>query len=93
LYSQCIAEGPVLYMEDVFREIIGKGILQEQNPKQLAIEYYAPMFLLINMFDAAPENVDYMAILKKHIDNFFKHYVTDSVKDESLEKGMKENDG
>lgn len=77
LYSQCISAGPVLYMADVFRELIGKGILKDQNPKQLAIEYYAPMFLLINMFDTAEENVDYVGILISHINIFFQHYATD----------------
>ena len=77
IYSQCISAGPVLYMADVFRELIGKGILKDQNPTQLAIEYYAPMFLLINMFDTAEEKVDYVGILISHINNFFQHYATD----------------
>ena len=42
LYSQCIIAGPVDYMEDLFRELIQKGVLKEENPKQLAVEYYAP---------------------------------------------------
>ena len=42
LYSQCIIAGPVAYMEDLFRELIQKGVLKEENPKQLAVEYYAP---------------------------------------------------
>ena len=27
LYSQCIIAGPVAYMEDLFRELIQKGVL------------------------------------------------------------------
>ena len=42
LYSQCIIAGLVAYMEDLFRELIQKGVLKEENPKQLAVEYYAP---------------------------------------------------
>ena len=49
LYSQCIIAGLVAYMEDLFRELIQKGVLKEENPKQLAVEYYAPLFLLITM--------------------------------------------
>ena len=49
LYSQCIVAGPVAYMEDLFRELIQKGVLKGENPRQLAVEYYAPLFLLISM--------------------------------------------
>lgn len=63
LYHQCIVEGPVTYMEDLFRELIKKGVLKEENPKQLAVEYYAPLFLLIAISDreaekASEENTD-----------------------------------
>lgn len=47
LYSQCIVAGPVDYMEDIFCELIKKGVLREENPRRLAVEYYAPLFLLI----------------------------------------------
>ena len=47
LYSQCIVAGPVTYMEDLFRELIQKGVLKAENPRQLAVDYYAPLFLLI----------------------------------------------
>ena len=57
LYSQCIVAGPVAYMEDLFRELMKKGIIKEENPRQLAVEYYAPLFLLINMYDKSVENV------------------------------------
>ena len=42
LYSQCIIAGPVDYMEDLFRELIQKGVLKEENPKQLAVDDIAP---------------------------------------------------
>ena len=35
LYSRCIVSGPVAYMEDIFREMISKGVLKEADPKQL----------------------------------------------------------
>ena len=37
LYSQCIIAGPVAYMEDVFRELIKKGVLKEENPTIAAV--------------------------------------------------------
>ena len=70
LYSQCIAAGPVTYMEDLFREMIQKGVLKEENPGQLAVEYYAPLFLLISMFDKKGENEEYVEILRNHTKHF-----------------------
>lgn len=77
IYSQCIVAGPVAYMEDLFCELIQKGVLKEENPRQLAVEYYAPLFLLISMFDKEGENEDYATILRNHTEHFMKRYGVD----------------
>ena len=74
LYSQCIVEGPVAYMEDLFRELIEKGNLKKAEPRQLAVEYYAPFFLMISMSDKSGETESYVDILKNHIENFMKKH-------------------
>ncbi len=74
LYSQCIVEGPVSYMEDLFRELTKKGVLKEENPRQLAVEYYAPLFLLVNMFDNNRENEEYVQILRNHTKRFIQNH-------------------
>ena len=78
LYSQCIVAGPVAYMEDLFRELIQKGVLKGENPRQLAAEYYAPLFLLISMFDKTGKNEDYAEILRNHTEHFIRSYRADS---------------
>ena len=75
LYSQCIVAGPVAYMEDLFRELMKKGVLKEENPRQLAVEYYAPLFLLIHMFDETGETEEFVEILSNHTKNFMQKYV------------------
>ena len=74
LYSQCIVEGPVSYMEDLFRELTKKGVLKEENPRQLAVEYYAPLFLLISMFDKKGENEEYVEILRNYTKRFIQSH-------------------
>lgn len=74
LYSQCIVEGPVSYIEDLFRELTKKGVLKEENPGLLAVEYYAPLFLLISMSDKKGENVEYVEILRNHTKQFIQSY-------------------
>ena len=78
LYSQCIVEGPVSYMEDLFRELTKKGILKKENPRQLAVEYYAPLFLLISMFDKKGENEEYVEILRNHTKRFIQSHGVES---------------
>ena len=78
LYSDCIVAGPVAYMEDLFHELIKKGVLKCEDPGMLAIEFYAPLFLLINMFDKkgnTGENGDYVEILSNHTNQFIQSHV------------------
>ena len=65
-------------MEDLFRELIQKGVLKEENPRQLAVEYYAVLFLLINMFDKTGETGDYVKILSNHMKHFMENHVMNS---------------
>ena len=74
LYSQCIVQGPVSYMEDLFRELIKKGVLKKENPRQLAVEYYAPLFLLISIFDKGGENEESVEILRNHTKQFIQRH-------------------
>lgn len=78
LYSSCIAEGPVAYMEDIFREMIAQGILRSAEPRLLAVEYYAPFFLLVNVSDRSNDGAGYLETLKAHIEGFFSRYAAES---------------
>lgn len=73
LYQNCIVSGPVQYMEDMFREMITGGVMKEADPKQLAVEFFAPLFLLINMADANDNQVDAKDILSAHIERFLRN--------------------
>ena len=77
LYSQCIVAGPVDYIEDLFRGLIREGVLKEENPRQLAVEYYAPLFLLISMSDRTRGNEDYATILRNHAEHFMQSHGRD----------------
>lgn len=78
LYSKCLIAGPVSYMEDLFCALTKKGVLKGENPRQIAVEYYAILFLLINMFDKTGENEEYIEILSNHTKHFMQKHVMDS---------------
>ena len=69
LYHQYIGGGPTAYMADLFSQITQ----DEGNGMQLALEFYAPMFLLYSMHDAAESTTEKRQItdmLRKHIERF-----------------------
>ena len=70
LYSQCIVAGPVEYIEDLFRELMKKGVLKKGDPGMLAVEFYAPLFLMISMSDKTGKNGDYVEIIRNHTEHF-----------------------
>ncbi|NCC69381.1 MAG: TetR/AcrR family transcriptional regulator [Clostridia bacterium] len=72
LYQTCFARGPVSYMEDLFREMMEQGLWDESDPKQLALEFYAPFYLLISVSDATDGERDAAKLLSAHIDRFIE---------------------
>lgn len=73
LYHNCITAGPVAYMADIFREMMSRGILRQADPQQLALEYYAPLFLLIAISDQAHDSAQPLSLLEHHMDRFLQH--------------------
>jgi len=73
LYQKCLASGPVSYTEDLFREMTVQGVRNKGCPKQLALEFYAPLYLLISIADASNETDrgEAAGLLKAHVDRFF----------------------
>ena len=69
LYSQYITGGPLKYMADLFREMTARGCWKENNPMQLALEFYGPMTLLMAVADG-PEVVDAVELLRAHLRRF-----------------------
>lgn len=74
LYSQCIVRGPVEYMTDLFRELIKKGELAQGDPADMAVEYYGPFFLLINMFDGSENPDEGIELLQRQTMAFMERY-------------------
>ncbi|MGN0573485.1 MAG: TetR/AcrR family transcriptional regulator [Acutalibacteraceae bacterium] len=72
LYASCFTSGPVAYTEDIFREMIKNGVLKEADPKLLAVEFFSPLFLLINSSDGSADRAESVDLLNNHIDGFIR---------------------
>lgn len=79
LYDSCIVSGPVDYMADIFRELMKKGVMKKDDFRRLAVEFYAPLFLLVNMCNKKNHNA-LVSVLKDSINCFFERYAENSLK-------------
>ena len=68
LYQKYLVSGPIDYMTYLFAGITGK----KEEAKQLAIEFYGPIFLMYSLYDNNREEDDLAEMLKKHVDRFSK---------------------
>lgn len=72
LYSACLTAGPVSYMEDIFREMMKRDVLQKSDSRLLALEFFAPLHLLISLSDHAKEGKEFPNLLERHVDEFIQ---------------------
>ena len=68
LYQKYLVSGPIEYMTYLFAGITGK----KEEAKQLATEFYGPIFLMYSLYDNKREEDDLAEMLKKHVDRFSK---------------------
>ena len=70
LYQQYLASGPLRYVEDVF---IGMGV-DRLKAKDMALDFYAPMFLMYSIYDGMADGDNIVEQLKDHICLFLKKF-------------------
>lgn len=68
LYQKYLVSGPIDYMTYLFAGITGK----KEEAKQLAIEFYGPIFLMYSLYDNKREDNDLTEMLKNHVERFSK---------------------
>lgn len=68
LYQKYLVSGPIDYMTYLFAGITGK----KEEAKQLAIEFYGPIFLMYSLYDNKRKEDDLAEMLKKYVDRFSK---------------------
>lgn len=70
LYQKYLAKGPLQYMETIFSGIVDNS----EEAKQLAINFYGPIFLLYSIYDGSENKQDVMKQLEVHVEGFSKQY-------------------
>lgn len=78
LYQNYLAEGPVAYIEAIF-----VGLTEnKKNARQLALNFYGPIFLLYSIYDGADDKQSVVELVEQHVERFSK----------MLETNLKEED-
>lgn len=75
LYKGYISSGPLDYMTDVFAGMN----YSVDSAKQLALSFYAPMFMLYTVYDESENKNEIITQAEKHINSFI-----DNLKEKSL---------
>lgn len=70
LYQHYLAEGPLQYMKTIFNGIVEN----REDARQLAINFYGPIFLLYSIYDGSENKQDVMNQLDTHVERFSKNY-------------------
>lgn len=75
LCSQYLGTGPMEYMQDIFTQMTGSS----DAGAQLALEFYAPMYMLYSLYDAQPQDKKNKAaaMLHSHLEEFSERFAAD----------------
>ena len=86
LYQQYLGSGPLQYTYELFKnmeELKGSPV----SPKQLALDFYGPIYMLINLYDSWDDKQEVLSMAKSHIENFMdKIYHSEPIKYPRSEK-------
>jgi len=54
LFTKQYADDPLSYQSAMFSVLSGSGVLKKENPNVMALQFYAPIFMLLTLCDREP---------------------------------------
>lgn len=71
IYREVYIDTPIFYQTKLFAEMIQQGFMRKTNPEIMALQFFAPIFVLLDKYDCISEKEsEAIEILNKHIDQF-----------------------
>ncbi len=70
LYQKYLAKEPLQYMETIFSGIVRNS----EEARQLAIEFYGPIFLLYSIYDETDNKQEVVNMVEQHVERFSKRF-------------------
>ena len=68
LYQNYLSSGPLSYIEELFSGMLGDAA----KAKQVALDFYGPIFLLYSMYDGANDKSQVVKLVEEHMDHFLQ---------------------
>lgn len=77
MFTKQYADDPLSYQGMLFSMLIQAGVMQPSDPQIMALQFYAPIHLLLTICDRHPDREeDALQTLEQHIHQFNKLYRT-----------------
>lgn len=71
IYREIFIDTAISYQTSLFRGMIKQGFMRKTDPEIMALQFFAPIFVLLNKYDCVPEKEnEAIELLEKHIDQF-----------------------
>lgn len=75
LFGRQYADDPLAYQAMMFSMLGKNGVLKEQDPNVMALQFYAPIYMLLTMCDREPHReAELIVLLEQHIQQFSRIY-------------------
>ncbi len=75
LFTKQYADDPLSYQSAMFAMLSANGVLKQKNPNVMALQFYAPIFMLLTMCDRDPQReTELTTLLEQHIRQFSRIY-------------------
>lgn len=76
LYKKLFMVDSISYQKQIFASLIKKGYMRQINPEIVAMNFYAPVFLLINKYDGCEDKQqEALDIIEEHVREFTRIYI------------------
>lgn len=77
LYQNYLAAGVIEYQAAIFSEMIRQGYFVPEDPKQLAMQFYGPISVMMAIYDGTEDETVRAGLIdgvKAHVTHFGQHY-------------------
>ena len=75
MFTKQYADEPLNYQSAMFSMLCADGVLKEYNPDVMALQFYAPIYMILIMCDRQPQREgELVTLLENHIRQFSKIY-------------------
>ena len=75
MFRKIFFENAIDYQEGLFGQMMERGVFYMGDAKAAAINFYAPIYLLLSMYSNQPERKDEaLEILDRQIEEFYRIY-------------------